>query len=71
LPAGVHRTTDPLFASHTAVAATRCSLSVDTKTASTSQRRKIFLSRRAAEKKKPSLEKGMISNGSVIGVLRA
>ena len=68
LPAGVQRTTDPLPVSRHAVAAIRCSWSVVTKIASASQRLKIFLSRRAAEKKKPSVENGMISNGSGIGV---
>jgi hypothetical protein len=41
---------------------------VVTKIASASQRLKIFFSLRAAERKPPSVENGMISNGSGIGV---
>jgi len=69
-PAGVQRTTDPLRVSQHAVAAIRCSRSVVTKIASASQRLKMFLSLRAAEKNQPSVENGMISNGSGIGVFR-
>jgi hypothetical protein len=67
-PDGVQRTTDPLRVNQHAVAAIRCSRSVVTKIASASQRLKIFLSLRAAENTQPSVEKGMISNGSGIGV---
>jgi len=48
-PEGVQRTTDPFVVNRQAVAAIRCSWSVVTKMTSASQRRKIFLSRRAAE----------------------
>jgi len=67
-PAGVHRTTDPLRVSQHAVAAIRCSRSVVTKITSASQRLKMFLSLRAAVNTQSSVEKGMISNGSGIGV---
>jgi hypothetical protein len=41
-----------------------------TKSTSASQRRKIFFSLLAAERNQPSVENGMISNGSGIGVWR-
>src|ERR1700674_2467735 len=65
-PAGVQRTTEPLLVSQHAEAAIRCSRSVVTKIASASQRLKMFLSRRAAANAQPSVEKGIISNGSGI-----
>src|SRR3954467_1813472 len=68
LPAGVHRTTEPLRLSQHAVDAMRCSRLVLTKIVSASQRRKIRRSRRAADRNHPSVENGMISNGSGIGV---
>src|ERR1700738_526052 len=67
-PAGVHRTTDPLRVSQHAVAAIRCSRSVVTKITSASPRLKMFLSLRAALNNHSSVEKGIISNGSGIGV---
>jgi len=67
-PEGVQRTTVPFRLIQHAVAAIRCSRSVVTKIASASQRLKIFFSLRAAEKNPPSVENGMISNGSGIGV---
>src|SRR6267378_1006552 len=67
-PAGVQRTTDPLRVSQHAMDAIRCSRSVVTKIASASQRLKMFLSLRDAVNAQPSVEKGMISNGSGIGV---
>src|ERR1700686_4925870 len=68
LPDGVQRTTDPLRLSQHAVAAMRCSRSVVTKIASASQRLKMFLSLRAAVNAQSSVENGIISNGSGIGV---
>jgi hypothetical protein len=67
-PAGVQRTTDPLRDSQHAIAAIKCSRSVVTKIASASQRLKMFLSLRAAVNTQSSVENGMISNGSGIGV---
>jgi hypothetical protein len=68
LPAGVQRTTDPLRDSQHAIAAIKCSRSVVTKIASASQRLKMFLSLRAAVNTQSSVENGIISKGSGIGV---
>src|SRR2546423_10477357 len=65
-PEGVQRTIEPLRLSQHAVAAIRCSRSVTTKIVSASQRLKMFLSLRAAVNAQPSVEKGIISNGSGI-----